>query len=232
MSATSAAAAKRSTAEVVRRRVERSAERFWRAEDFERSHTAVLRELSRLASEGKLRHIRKGLYWRGHETMLGMSGPSPTQLVQELVGTAGVGPAEWSAALALGLSTQHPRHDIIAVPVRPPSMDDRVELKDRRGREGRVRNKLNWWEVALLEVLADWSRVVEVPREEAVGKLVQWLTSDNVRPQKLVKAAKDEPAVVREGLRGLMAKGGLEAEVARIPPARSESVRAHALIAA
>lgn len=232
MSATSTTSAKRSTADAVRRRVERSGERFWRAEDFEGSHTAVLRELSRLASEGKLRHIRKGLYWRGRETMLGMSGPSPVQLVQQLVGSAGVGPAEWSAALALGLSTQHPRHDIIAVPTRPPSMDGRVELKDRRGREGRARNKLNWWEVAVLEVLADWSRVVEVPREEAVSTLVQWLASDKVRPQKLVKAAKDEPAVVREGLRGLLAKGGLDSEISRIPPARSETVREHALVAA
>jgi len=232
MSETLTASAKRSTAQVVRCRVDRSRDRFWRAEDFEGSHTGALRELSRLAAEGKLRHIRKGLYWRGRETLLGMSGPSPAQLVQELVGSAGVGPAEWSAALALGLSTQHPRHDIIAVPTRPPSMDARVELKDRSGRGGRARNKLNWWEVAVLEVLADWSRVVEVPRDEAVTTLVQWLTSDKVRPQKLARAAKGEAPVVREGLRSLLAKGGLDSEASSIPPARSESVRQHALLAA
>jgi hypothetical protein len=37
---------------------------------------------------------------------------------------------------------------------------------------------------------------------------------------------------VREGLRFLMAKGRLDAEANRIPPARSENVRQHALIAA
>lgn len=223
---------KRSTADAVRRRVERSRDRFWHAEDFEGSHTAVLRELSRLAAEGRLRHIRKGLYWRGRETMLGMSGPTPTELVQELVGSAGVGPAEWSAALALGLSTQHPRQDVIAVPTRPPSLRLRVELRDRRGREGRARNKLNWWEVAMLEVLADWSRVIEVPRDEAVSTLVRWLNSEKVRPKKLADAARDEPAVVREGLRGLLARGGLKAELQRVPPAHTPSVRDQALAVA
>jgi hypothetical protein len=141
-------------------------------------------------------------------------------------------PAEWSAALALGLSTQHPRNAIIAVPTRPPTVEGRIELKDRRGREGRAEQKLNWYEVAMLEVLADWTRVIELPREEAVARLSEWLTSDKVRPAKLARAAKGEPAVVREGLRGLMSRSGMQAEASRIPPAHTASVREHALVAA
>lgn len=222
---------KRSTADSVRRRVERSTGRFWKAEDFQGSHTAVLRELSRLAAEGKLRHIRKGLYWRGHTTALGMSGPSPTQLVHELVGSVGVGPAEWSAALALGLSTQHPRRNIIAVPKRPPVVHAPVDFKDRSARAGRTSSELNWWEVAVLEVLADWARVVEVPRDDAVKRLVLLMVSDKVRPKKLAQASKSEAPVVREGLRGLMARSGFDAEADRVPPAHSENVRLQALVA-
>lgn len=220
----------RSVADTVRRRVERSGQRFWRVDDFDVSRAAASRELSRLAEAGKLRHVRRGLYWRGKETLLGMSGPSPDKLVMELVGRDGVGPAEWSAALALGLTTQHPRNSIIAVPTRPPAVEGPIELKDRRGREGRAANKLNWYEVAMLEVLADWSRLVELPREEAVDRLGAWLSSDKVRPAKLARAAKGEPAVVRAGLRGLMSRNGFQAEAERIPPAHTPSVYEHALV--
>ncbi len=232
-SVTNSEVANFSVANQVRRRVLHSRDRFWRADDFTGSRAAVLRELSRLAEDGKLRHVRRGLYWRGTETMLGMSGPSSVQLVQELVGRDGVGPAEWSAALALGLSTQHPRHDTIAVPTRPPALiEGRIVLKDRRGREGRAQQKLNWHEVALLEILSDWSRLIEMPREEAVNQLVGLLRSDKVRPLKLARAAKDEPAVVREGLRGLMSTSGMRQEAERIPPAHTERVRQHALVMA
>jgi hypothetical protein len=215
----------------VRRRVLRSSNRFWRADDFTGSRAAVLRELSRLAESGKLWHVRRGLYWRGTETMLGMSRPSSVDLVQELVGPDGVGPAEWSAALALGLSTQHPRHDIIAVPVRPPSaLDSRIVLKNRSGREGRAKQKLNWNEVALLEVLSDWSQLIELPREEAIKQVARLLQSDKVRPLRLARAARYEPAVVRESLRGLMSISGLHEEAAHIQPALTESARLKALV--
>jgi hypothetical protein len=220
-----------SVASQVRRRVLRSSNRFWRADDFTGSRAAVLRELSRLAENGKLWHVRRGLYWRGTETMLGMSRPSSVDLVQELVGPDGVGPAEWSAALALGLSTQHPRHDIIAVPVRPPSaFDSRIVLKNRSGREGRAKQKLNWHEVALLEVLSDWSQLIELPREEAIKQVARLLQSDKVRPLRLARAARYEPAVVRESLRGLMSISGLHEEAAQIQPALTESARLQALV--
>ncbi len=222
-----------SVANAVRIRVERSCDRFWHADDFEGSRTAVSRELSRLAEAGKLHHIRRGLYWRGVETVLGMSGPSAEQVVLELVGTEGVGPAAWSAALALGLTTQHPRNAVIAVPTRPPrGIRGRVELKDRSARRGRAVNRLNWHEVAMLEVLSDWSRFVELSRDEAVSRLSEWLASDEVRAIRLVRAAQSEPAVVRAGLRGLLSINGMKGDAERIEPAHSASVVEQSLIAA
>lgn len=210
-----------SVAQRVRTKVQRSKSRFFRAGDFDGARTAVLRELSRLVNKGELHHVRRGLWWRGVQTPLGMTPPDNLALVRELVGDVGVGPASASAALALGLSTQHPARNILAVSTRPPSALPRtIELHDRSGRAGRVKQRLNWWEVALLEVLAA-PRFVEADAEETVRTLANWLSSDHVRVDKLVKAAEGEAATVREGLRNVLARTGFAAEAQAVPPAAS-----------
>lgn len=223
----------KSAAEHVRRRVLRSKNRFWRPEDFTAdSHNAVLHELGRLAQAGKLIHIRRGTYWRGEQTLLGMAPPTTAQLVHELVGETAVGPASWTAALALGLTTQHPARDYIAVPKRPPSsLPETVQLKDRSARAGRAKEHLNWWEVALLEVLAD-PRVVELDQAAAVDQLVSWLRSSSVRVGRLARATRGEAALVREGMRGLFSAAGLALEAELVPPAQDERVRERALVTA
>ena len=47
---------------------------------------------------------------------LGMAPPPPGRLAGAVVGGTGSGPAGWSAALALGLSTQVARREVVAVP--------------------------------------------------------------------------------------------------------------------
>lgn len=183
----------------------------------------------RLAEAGELRRIRRGLYWRGRQTRLGMALPPSEELVRELVGAAGVGPAGWSAALALGLSTQHPRREIIAVPSRPPRPLPRIELRDRSGREGRRRWNLNRWEVALLEVLADWQRLIEVPEQEAAARLLSIVDGRRVRPERVARAAAGEPASVRESLRALLARAGYPQQAASVPQARSPGPQQRAL---
>ncbi len=95
-----------SVATKVRRRVLASGERFWRPDDFEGSSEAVAKALSRLVASGDIRRVRRGLYWRGATSRLGMAPPPVDRLADELVGMPGSGPAGWSAALALGLSTR------------------------------------------------------------------------------------------------------------------------------
>lgn len=104
----------------VRRQVLASRDRFWRPEDFGGSPGAVAGALSRMARAGDVRRVRRGLYWRGTTTRLGMAPPPPDRLAGEVVSVTGSGPAGWSAALALGLSTQVARHETIAVPGRAP----------------------------------------------------------------------------------------------------------------
>jgi hypothetical protein len=198
-----------STASQVRRAVARSQNRLFMADDFDGSRQAVQRELSRLAAAGELRQLRNGLYWRGKKTALGMTPPKAEEVVCKLAGSsAGVGPASWTAALEFGLSTQHPNKDFIAAPKRIKGDLGRVEIKDRSRRDQRLVQHLNRVEVALLEVLEDWDRVVEASPHAALDRLSQWLDSDSIRIGKVVKASVSEPPVVREHLRELLTATG------------------------
>jgi hypothetical protein len=195
-----------SVAGKVRSAVLRSRERFWRPTDFDGSPGAVAVTLSRLHEEGELRHIRRGLYWRGRKTLLGMAPPRPELVARELVGTVGVGPSGLSAASALGLSTQVPSRTIVAVPTRPPVDPSGVRFVDRSGREGRAKAGLRPFEIALLEVLEDPSRFIEVDRDEADARVRALFETGVVNAARLSRAAADEPARVRENLRDLFAR--------------------------
>jgi hypothetical protein len=87
----------------------------------------------------ELIRVRKGLYWRGVQTPLGMSPPHPDALVRELVGSSAVGPAGLSAANALRLSTQVPRRAHVAVPARAPESTGLVRFVSRPTRTARAK---------------------------------------------------------------------------------------------
>ena len=208
-----------------RRRVLHSRDHFWRPEDFEGSPEAVTKELSRLTLSGDLRRIRRGLYWRGTSTRLGMAPPPSDRFVHEVVETPGVGPAGWSAGLALGLSTQVPRHESIAVPGRAPRNPGAVRFVSRAASTRRRDERLRPAEVALLEILRDWSTLVEVPAESAVERIADLIDNGTLRPDRVARASITEPARVRERLRRLLVTLGKHDEANAIRRARSDSVR-------
>ena len=74
-----------SVAPEIRKRVFASRDRFWRPEDFDGSPDAVAQTLSRMTRTGDLRRVRRGLYWCGTPTRLGMAPPPPDRLVGEIV---------------------------------------------------------------------------------------------------------------------------------------------------
>lgn len=223
------------TAERVKKRIERQDNRFWQPSDFsdERYYDAVLRQLARMADNKELIRIRRGLYWRGRQGSAGMTRPKPLQVAQAIIGPDGVGYAAQSAAYELGLTFQQPVRDQIAVPLRPPRAITalRADFLSRAGRVGRLQHHLMAREVALLEVLAT-PEVIEVADRVALEKLSALLLhADDVRPRHLVRAAGEEPAIVREGLRNLLAAIGQEDEAKRVPRARSRAARAKAFLA-
>lgn len=208
----------------VRKRVLRSRNRFWRPEEFAGSPKAVAKALSRLTSAGELRRVRRGLYWRGTPTRLGMAPPPIGRLVDEVVDEPGIGPAELSAALALGLTTQVPRIETIAVPGRAPRDARGVRFVSRNASTRRRDERLRPTEVALLEALRGWEGLVEVPSTEALDRIDLLARDGTLRVDRVVRASTTEPPRVRERLRRLLtALNRPEAE--RVPEARSELVR-------
>lgn len=209
----------------VRERVLRSRERFWRPEDFDGSPEAVTQALSRMARAGKLRRIRRGLYWRGSPTPLGMAPPPADRLAGAMVHGPGSGPAGLSAASVLGLSTQVPRHDTIAVAGRAPRGSGPLRFVSRAAATKRRDERLRPNEVALLEVLRDWNHLVEVPAPEALGHITHFADAGVIRLDRVANASPSEPPRARERLRHLLCDMERPDLVSAVPPARSRSLR-------
>jgi hypothetical protein len=210
-----------SVAARVRETVLASRNRFWRPEEFsDYSSSAVARSLSRLAEGGELRRIHRGLYWRGTLTPFGMAPPPASNLARALAPSKGSGPAGLSAALLLGLTTQVPRREVIAVIARAPESTDTLRFVSRAAATGRRSAVLNPVEVALLEVLRDWNVLVESPADEAKSRIAGLMGSGDIRPDRVAKASLSEPASVRERLRALLGDVGKPELAAKIPPAR------------
>lgn len=198
-----------------REKILRSRDRFWTPDDLSGAESTRQHLLADLVRAGELRRISRGLYWRGTRTPLGMSPPSPTALLARIAPGHGSGPAGLSAANALRLSTQIPRKMLVAVPARAPRATDVIEFLDRRTRTGRVTAKLGPTEVALLEVLDDPS-ASELSPHDTRERLRNVLKSGAVRPQLLARAAKTEPARVRERLGELLRETGFDSPAASI----------------
>jgi hypothetical protein len=143
-----------STAALVRERVDSTPSRgFVAVRDVPGPRRAVESAFSRMAADGDLVHVRRGLYWKGPHTRLGMPRPRGSELGLALAGPGG-GPAGVTAARALGLTTQVPSVDTYAVAGRPRSAPVGVRFVSR-SIERRIHH-LAPIEVALLEVLRDW----------------------------------------------------------------------------
>ncbi len=195
----------------------RSSERFWKFSDLPGSASTAQHVLADLADQGELRRVRKGLYWRGLNTPLGMSVPSAEQLTAELAGTRGVGPAGLSASNMLRLSTQVPRYSVVAVPGRPPESAGALKFVSRAARKARATARLQARDIAVLETLEDWEHVVEVPWEDAWNQLTTLLERDSDLAERLARASVTEPAVVRVRLSALLSNAGRDVLARMVP---------------
>jgi hypothetical protein len=221
---------KSSVAQQVRGRVLRSGERLWRIEDFEGSPSAVNNELRRLIARGELMRVRRGVYWRGKKSRFGMIGASQGEAVQKLFGAQeAVGATGWNATNLLGLSTQVSPVEALAVTHRRPEGLRNVKVSSRAARSARREAKLNGMEVTFLEALEGWDRYVEADGATALRRFLELLDRDDVRVERLVRASRTEPPVVRERLRAVLRRGGYEEQAARVPAARDPRTRTRAL---
>lgn len=136
--------------------------------------------MSRLAAEGVVVRVRKGLYWKGPRTRVGMPLPRPLEVAMEVAGP-GSGPAGVSAAHRLGLTTQVPAIEQVAVPGRVPSAVAGVRFVSR-SIERRFAG-LRPVEIALIEVLRDGPAIVEQPWADVGAVVARLVVADEIRPE-------------------------------------------------
>ena len=179
-----------STARLVRDHVARMPERsFVFSSELQAPPHAVDCEFARLVDRSELLRVRKGLYWKGPRTRAGIPAPRPMQVGLEVAGD-GAGPAEFSAAAALGLTSQVPSVEVVAVAGRPPTPPQGVQFVSRSV-ERRIR-KLRFLEVAVIEVLRDGLRFAEADWESAVAALAQLAAKGEIRLPTIAEQIHDE----------------------------------------
>ena len=158
--------------------------------DVDGSRSAVESAFSRMAADGNILRVRKGLYWKGATTALGMSPPRVEEVALQL-GGAGSGPAGVAAARWLGLTSQVPATFLAAVPGRAPGPWPGVRFSQRP--IDRLLHSLTPSEVAVLEVLRAGPSVVETPWQELPEVISRLVASGTVRFDVLDGAVATEP---------------------------------------
>jgi Family of unknown function (DUF6088) len=166
------------------------------------SRHAVEHALSRLAAaDAPIVRAHKGLYFRGNESRFGKTRPRPVDVALEVSRNRGAGPAGWTALRSLGVTTQVPSIDEVALLGAPPTGIDGVRFHVRRNP---ARLDLTLHEIATLEAVRSWPTHVGSDWSElrtAIGGLV---ADGRIRPTRLRKAACSEPVRVRDKLDTLL----------------------------
>lgn len=183
-----------SAATQVRQRVLRRKEGYWMLSDFpDLPAGAVAHGLSRLAREGVLQRVRKGLYYRSTMTIVGPSVPSSNFILEKTM-QAPLHPAGLTASSHLGFTTQNPLRGEFSTPAASaPSTLKNAVVHTRRPP---VRHKLEFLDGALLEFLRERAFYSDLPPAQTVKRLTS-MVEDPQRFKILTRAALEDPPRVR-----------------------------------
>lgn len=186
-----------------------------RAEDLRgATPSAASRALSRLAREGKIQHIRKGVYYLPKQTLLGESHPSDAAVLREVLRDK-ARPTGITAANLLGLSTQISALPELAAYTSALPKETHSARIHRRPRSRAT--SLPAQDSALLEFLRNRGKFGELEAGETIAHLHKLLRPDSAgsagarspRLRRLRDAALNEPPRVRAMLGALMQSVGL-----------------------
>jgi hypothetical protein len=184
-------------AHTVRQRINRGGERVWRLDDFsDMPFMAVAKALSRLAKQGAIERLSKGVYFRGRNTTFGKSKPNSSAVQKLASRRSTVFPAGIAAANALGFSTQTTRHGEISTSAL--SLPRKLVGKDTiiHTRRPAAWRELSDRDAALLDFLRRRGSTSELSPEETVKRLLSILSKDACL-ERLLKVAASEPPRVR-----------------------------------
>ena len=209
MSTGKKARGRRSASELALRKASSLPDALLRVEDVEgASPAAASKALARLAEQGTLKRVAKGVYHAPKKTLLGTSKPSTAAMVSKTL-KGKTRPTGATAANLLGLSTQVPaRPELVVYGSNPPTHAEGARVHLRRGARPHPLPDL---EGALLEFLRDRGAYAETDGSETVARLTKILKSNltETRRRRLREAAQDEPPRVRAALGALLAHAGL-----------------------
>jgi len=185
-----------SVAEKIRKEVEKKEGGYWRPTDFfDFPAAAVSKTLSRMAKEGSLERVSKGLYYRPRHTRFGRSRPSQSEM-QRLLEEYNLRPAGVSAANLLGFTTQNaPAGEFATSANSAPRklIGSRAIVHTRRPETW---NDLPITDTALLDFLRSRGELSDLPPAETKHRLLDYFREDD-RFERLAHAAETEPPRVR-----------------------------------
>ena len=168
------------------------------------SPAAVRTALSRLSKRGVIERARRGVYHKPRVSRFGRGSPPAERVALAAAQGKAPGPAGASAAAALGFTTQIPPRPTLAVVGNPPTSVPGVRFIERSNLE-RVAAGLRPAEVALLEVLRDDLKWVELSPAALRARLHELVAAGDIDARRVRRAAKREPRRVASALEALLA---------------------------
>ena len=186
-----------SVAQVIRNRIEAGGERVWRFSDFPNAPVAaVAQALSRLARDGTLQRLSKGVYYRARPTALGPSHPDPVAMRKLAADRTTMFPAGIAAANLLGLTTQAAGRSEVATTA--GSLPRKLAGRDTviHTRRPEAWKRLSERDAAVLDFLRRGGRTSELSEEDTTSRTLR-LLKESGRYERLVRVASSEPPRVR-----------------------------------
>ena len=182
---------------LVRQRIEAGGEKLWRPGDFrDLSPSAVVQALSRLAQQGKIDRLSKGVYYHSRQTAFGKSKPNPAQIRDLVPKDSTVFPSGIAAANLLGFTTQNAARsevstNALSLPRKLVGADTIIHNRRPEAWTG-----LSETDAALLDFLRRSARTSGLAPNETVRHLLS-LFSEKDRLNRLLEVAGSEPPRVR-----------------------------------
>jgi hypothetical protein len=169
---------------------------FVHVSDLPGTQTAARKAASRAAQNGELLPVRRGLYFKAPTTRYGTVKPRAEEIVREIFRSpnSGFGPVGYSAARALGVTTQVPA-SFEASALRRADPVTGVTLHVR---SNPARAALNELEIAVLEVLRSPEHLIDGGMVRLARTVNDLARSGAVRLKLLSRAAVGESKAVRE----------------------------------
>ena len=184
-------------ARTVRSRIEKGGERVWRYEDFrDLPQAAIAQALSRLAQEGAIERLSKGVYYRPRQTTLGKSLPNPSAMRALAAKNKNLFPSGISAANLLGFTTQTAGRgevatDALSLPRKLVGPNTVIHT-----RRPEAWNGLSDEDAALLDFLRRAGKTSELPADATIRKTLNLLSAKG-RFNRLARVAESEPPRAR-----------------------------------